>query len=121
MTWKFTPGLSNPADILSRDGDPKDIMQNCLWCRGPGYLKDNCYYFQLIDVEFPLSKIEQVTQTSNISPENYMMPFSTKYSNINKMQRIKSYILKFNSNCKKLSTNTNFVTVSELQNSFFSL
>ncbi|KAL0859999.1 hypothetical protein ABMA27_010314 [Loxostege sticticalis] len=117
MTWKFIPGLLNPADILSRGGDPKDIENNILWWHGPDYLKDSCYNFQSLDIAYPYPTFEQLSHISNIPFDDCMMPFFTKFSSITKMQRVMSYVLRFINKCRKLPVNNDLITVSELQNS----
>lgn len=106
MYWHFTPGLLNPADILSRGSDPQNIAENFLWKHGPDYLTDcDTYNLYLSEVEkpFPIYSDECDTCLAVVD-EIPILPFFEKYSSLYKTIIVMAYVLRFINKCKKKIT-----------------
>jgi hypothetical protein len=96
--WRHISGKVNPADILSRGAFPEEIVNNHLWFSGPEFLKlDECMWpksdrINNIVQNGPETRVAMLTTTRKILPE---MPVLTKYSDLNKLQRVMAWVLRF--------------------------
>lgn len=109
MKWYHTPGVFNPADILSRCVSPSDLHKNKLWWQGPDYLhcEDNNNY------NLYTSIIEGPMQSNSVET---VPPLFIKYSSLYKMQRVICYIIRFINKCKGNAIETGNFTAKELKN-----
>jgi hypothetical protein len=120
--WRHISGKVNPADILSRGAFPEEIVKNYLWFSGPEFLKlDECMWpksdLNNIVQNVPETRVAMLTTTRKILPE---MPVLTKYSDLNKLQRVMAWVLRFihNANPKnKNKVSGSVLTVHEMRNS----
>ncbi|XP_041968345.1 uncharacterized protein LOC121725422 isoform X2 [Aricia agestis] len=132
-TWSYVPSKLNPSDILSR-GLRSDLIRDCkIWWDGPQFLeKDESFWPSL-----PKISKENLPETicnlsvTNSSKNNYenkitqslvnlsiLQNLIDKYSDINKLQRVVAYILRFIYNLKNKNNKIKgFLTCTELQNS----
>lgn len=109
--WNYVNTIENPADCLSRGVEPQELKENSLWFHGPQYLQNINYVHCPLestkprDVELPelkrLSPASYVCSTIN----NHFKDFIEKYSDVEKMTRILSYVKRFLFNCKKQNVN----------------
>ncbi|XP_063989941.1 uncharacterized protein LOC135169136 [Diachasmimorpha longicaudata] len=92
--WRHIPGVSNPADALSRGQSPSSFMSNELWKTGPSWLIEAEDNWPANPITEPVedSEVKRVTvmRTSLIDTTLF-----EKYSSINKLKRIIAYLLRF--------------------------
>jgi hypothetical protein len=120
--WRHISGKVNPADILSRGAFPEEIVNNHLWFSGPEFLKlDECMWpksdLNNIVQNVPETRVAMLTTTRKILPE---MPVLTKYSDLNKLQRVMAWVLRFIHNANPKNKNKlsgSVLTVHEMRNS----
>ncbi|CAH2084582.1 unnamed protein product [Euphydryas editha] len=115
FNWGYIQSSNNPADLLSRGNDPHKMQSQSLWWHGPAELKDKTFVHQTaVCSETPISNDLEV-KVCNVQQEYSLME---RFSDINKLQRVLAYMLRFYENCKnkqiKLQGN---LTPQELQNS----
>lgn len=105
--WNYVKSSENPADCLSRGMSPKLLETNVgrLWFHGPEYLQGARYTHpkKLDKIEVNnIPELKPVTQTCNTCNKvNTLVSVLDKYSNIEKLTRIISYVKRFINNCKK--------------------
>jgi len=103
--WGHVRGEDNPADCASRGINSISFMNHHLWWCGPEWLNDGVptplgYYDQP-----QADDIQQSVETKVISHTTTTTDFnlSHKYSNIHKLLRVTAWIMRFATNCRKLS------------------
>ncbi|KAG7295220.1 hypothetical protein JYU34_022191 [Plutella xylostella] len=122
MSWHFTPGLLNPADILSRGADPLDLVNNTLWKQGPDYLEGNNYNFHLAHIEEPFQCTESIDTVCVTNVEDKVIhPLFEKYSTLYKTIRIMVYVLKFIKICKKKTVNLGQISIGDFREALNSI
>ncbi|KAL0861810.1 hypothetical protein ABMA27_009282 [Loxostege sticticalis] len=107
--WGYVNTTDNPADCLSRGMSPNLLETEVgqLWFHGPQYLKNieykHCNSQQAISVtDIPeLKSISQTCCNTSCSNTNSLYDFIDKYSDIEKLARIMSYVQRFIYNCKQ--------------------
>lgn len=117
MIWHHTPGVLNPADILSRGVNPQELHNNKMWWQGPDYLqeiKTDCNSYT-VKLEFPIqcNITENICHT--ITNNDNTLPLFTKYSSLHKMLRVTCYVLRFINKCKRIPNNVGNLTAKEFQ------
>lgn len=110
-TWKFVESAKNPSDLISRGIMPHMLASNSLRWEGPDFLNNfgfssfNCD-FRKNDVEEPVAEL--AVNTVVFLTKSDLIVF-TKYSNLVKLQRVITYVLRFINNVRykqrKLSGN----------------
>ncbi|XP_047991558.1 uncharacterized protein LOC125242543 isoform X1 [Leguminivora glycinivorella] len=119
MSWKYTPGLLNPSDILSRGADPQEIINCRLWRHGPDYLTEgNEYNFHVSEISPPLCSIELPSSDEHVAlsatvNDNVIDPFFERFSSLFRMIRVTVYTLRFINKCKGKSGSSNLISVKE--------
>lgn len=119
MLWKYTPGLLNPSDILSRGADPQEIIDCKLWLHGPDYLiEGNEYNFHLSEISPPPCSVQYHNSDEHIALsatviDNVIDPFFERYSSLFKMIRVTVHILRFINRCKGKLVSSNLISVKE--------
>ncbi|XP_043483451.1 uncharacterized protein LOC122511943 [Leptopilina heterotoma] len=100
-TWRHTPSLSNPADMLSRGIAVQDILENKLWWNGPSWIIDkNQWPSQPITIEPDLSEMK-VSLT--VTKEEDIFLLSSNYS---KLINIIAYCLRIKRFSQLLKSNS---------------
>lgn len=121
--WSYVTTGQNPADCLSRGVKPSELQNHPLWWSGPQEMSNSNYNFNDCSFEVPSdlpeikpsAMIETVCAVSQASNEVFFDTFITRYSDINKAQRVLAYILRFCKNIKPNSDkiNQDFISYSE--------
>lgn len=125
--WHFTPGVFNPADILSRGCEPMDISDNSLWRHGPNYLLEcNNYSLYLANVEKPFQPVSisdtPYTQCTVTIKNDAIEPIIEKYSSLYKTVRIMAKVLRFINKCRKgSSVSSTEISVGEFRKALSSI
>lgn len=107
--WNYVKSSDNPADCLSRGMSPKllETQVGRLWFHGPEYLQspDYSHHKSLDKIEVNnIPELKPLTQTcSACNKVNTLNIVLDKYSNIEKLTRIISYVKRFINNCKKVN------------------
>lgn len=119
--WLHVKGAENPADVLSRGSDPNKLRDNHLWWHGPQYLGDVNYTHLQEIPENITSDFETSDEGSEVhcllsNVESNVFDILERYSDLNKLQRIISYIYRFYQNCKNPSNKNieKYLTPKEL-------
>ncbi|XP_049868002.1 uncharacterized protein LOC126368160 isoform X1 [Pectinophora gossypiella] len=126
--WLYVNTQENPADLVSRGvDDPRVLASSTLWWNGPAFLQHREYSFN--------NKIQSPTELPELKPQaedadhgavilsctldqsQVLDMMIRNISDINKMQRILAYILRFCHNSKPTNTKikTKFLSSNELQ------
>ncbi|XP_064090844.1 uncharacterized protein LOC135204626 [Macrobrachium nipponense] len=89
---RYTPSKDNPADILSRGSNSKDLAQNSLWWNGPKWL---------LTGDYPQSLANEILSGPKfVHPPTPLIDIP-RYSNLGKLKRIMRSILLFLNKCSK--------------------
>lgn len=127
--WSYVSTSVNPADCLSRGVQPHELDGHPLWWTGPSFLLDSSYQLPRGN-EFDLptnlpdlkagcngSEFSGATVCSDFEANSSLcLDFLDKYSDINKMQRVLAYVLRFCSNLKSNKNKANYLLTEELNN-----
>ncbi|KAJ8713648.1 hypothetical protein PYW07_014018 [Mythimna separata] len=132
-TWSYVPSRDNPADLVSR-GLKADLISECsLWWSGPQFLLNNekdwpampnksvkldlpeVISSNFIDHSF-LTNSQNHVHSSHINP-SFIHTLLHKYSNLNRLQRVVAYILRFVYNLKNKTKLQSPLSNQELQDS----
>ena len=122
--WRFVPGIQNPADCASRGLSVDQLVDFPLWWNGPEWLSQHQLpVFQTNPT--PNMDIEEKSKsvlTHQVSQQPYNSIF-LKYSCINKLKRVMSYVLRFRFNCgvKVNLRRIGELTTTELTNTMLTL
>ena len=111
-TWSFTPSGDNPADLLTRGLSADQLKSSILWTCGPDWLLDRSTWPTWTPTSALHLQAEEealrtpVTQHTEDSTENEPCVLSSidtsRYSNINCLLAVTSYILRFVHNLRKV-------------------
>lgn len=103
FNWAYINSVENPADCLSRGILPHELVSHPLWWSGPSILHSSEYDSKNLS-ELPLDGDLPETKSESsclrvfvftLPEEQICLDFLNKFSDINKMQRILAYILRF--------------------------
>lgn len=122
-SWLYVPSLLNPADLASRGLRADKLLSSSLWWSGPQYLLEGTSSWP----QFPNSNHHDVNLPETVSchhvdvvnkTDNLISSLFPKYaSNLNKLQRMIAYVLRFCNKCKKQESACGSLSSSELNNS----
>ncbi|XP_047032788.1 uncharacterized protein LOC124639459 isoform X3 [Helicoverpa zea] len=130
-TWSYVPSRFNPADLVSR-GLKADLISECsLWWSGPEFLLNDETHWPAMPNKAMKQDLPEVI-TSNFTDHSFLTDTQKhaqhtntslihtllhKYSNINRLQRVVAYILRFYNNVKNKIKDKNPLSIKELQDS----
>ena len=111
--WSYTPSSDNPADLLTRGISTQQLLSSQLWLQGPHWLisksewpkwsPTSVLHLQLVDRETTTIPEEEnlcTTDIQGITGIHNTVDLS-RYSSINKLLAVTSYILRFVHNARK--------------------
>ncbi|XP_049875316.1 uncharacterized protein LOC126373281 isoform X1 [Pectinophora gossypiella] len=119
-SWQYINTAENPSDCLSRGLQPQELKDHHLWWNGPLFLHNKDYNFQsILDMPTYLPEVKcsdnKVVCNTTTTLDTNVYEKLKKFSNINKMSRVFSYILRFCNNLKKDAVKqTGFLSTAEL-------
>ncbi|XP_059055449.1 uncharacterized protein LOC131849394 [Achroia grisella] len=97
--WSYVKTSDNPADLLTRGIDPHKLQSNYLWWHGPKDLINNKFCHTPADCSYPIVNHEPELSVNVYCIDPSVFDLFQKISDINKLQRVISYILRFKNNC----------------------
>lgn len=108
--WKYVPTNLNPADLVSRGLDAHLLSQSSLWWTGPPFLQMNEKSWPVSPniTKIDLPESIQCLHIHSASETNLIINLLNKFSNLNKIVRIVSLVLKFIYKTRKIS-HDNFI------------
>ena len=111
--WSYTPSSDNPADLLTRGISTQQLLSSQLWLQGPHWLisksewpkwsPTSVLHLQLVDRETTTIPEEEnlcTTDIQGITGIHNTVDLS-RYSSINKLLAVTSYVLRFVHNARK--------------------
>uniref|UniRef100_A0A8D8T1R1 Integrase catalytic domain-containing protein n=1 Tax=Cacopsylla melanoneura TaxID=428564 RepID=A0A8D8T1R1_9HEMI len=113
--WRHVTTDKNSADPASRGLVPSQLVNNGLWFKGPAFLK-----LPIEEWPQPLTNIEQ--QVLELKPSTSLMahievnPLITaveKFSSLNELKRVFSYVLRFIDGCRKRRATSAYLSLAE--------
>lgn len=121
--WHHVNTADNPADILSRGLEPRDLLLSTMWWSGPAWLKLDKLSpgtFKILE-ELP----ELVHQNSRVFLSRNLKPFDifSRFSSFYKLIRITSICLLFINNCRSRTNRKtlNSINANDLKTSKLTL
>ncbi|UYV72999.1 hypothetical protein LAZ67_10001432 [Cordylochernes scorpioides] len=119
--WMHVKGEDNPADLASRGTSLDQLLDHELWWHGPPWLKTTSQpYNDAIPVINEKCLSERRIKTNLFVKKNISYPFITRYSSLNKLERITGWIFRFFYNCRKLlrREKSGALSIEEIETSF---
>ncbi|KAJ8975109.1 hypothetical protein NQ317_017877 [Molorchus minor] len=99
--WRHIRSGDNPADIISRGIDPKDLLDCKLWWNGPSFLyNDESLWPDPLFLK--VNDVPELRKTQMSFQINVAVPIVdfARFSKLSRLQRTVAYIKRFISNCK---------------------
>ncbi|XP_050315300.1 uncharacterized protein LOC126749647 [Anthonomus grandis grandis] len=102
--WNYVNTHENPADLLSRGLDPKNLISNTLWWHGPHWLVSSEEEWPTKSLE--ISNIIDDSERRIEKPISFMATASSfdlleRFSTLTKLQRVTAYCYRFFKNCRE--------------------
>lgn len=118
--WSHVKTKENPADLITRGVNAKDVLNNDLWWNGPIWLSmfdstKHQFKFEVPKIIPELKSNKSCALVSNIVKQNDLF---LRYNSLLKLKRVVTYCFRFYYNAKQKSTelrNTEKLTVNELE------
>ncbi|XP_036145656.1 uncharacterized protein LOC118646575 [Monomorium pharaonis] len=121
--WRHVRSSDNPADLISRGTNLKDLQQCKLWWEGPNWLSkfDNYVENELESITLSQDETEIVEseQKSELQvlvslngADRAISRLLSNYSSLSKIERILARIMRFIYNCKASRVNRNYDSIS---------
>ena len=115
------PTKQNPADIVSRGADVKDL-RNSVWFEGSSFLLHYSSKWPISE-HFELKENQNFSQARKASvffavegTSNCLVDMKSKYSSYDKVLRVTCFVLRFTDNLRKRKSNQSIIpTATEMQ------
>ncbi|XP_044747143.1 uncharacterized protein LOC123308514 [Coccinella septempunctata] len=120
--WGHVPSESNPADIISRGINPKELMECKLWWNGPVWLSREKSFWPKTDI-LPQSEIPEIKKTDLtliIMTDSQDISIIDRFSSLTKLHRVIAFCQRFINNSKISIPENRFagkLSKSEIDNS----
>jgi hypothetical protein len=106
-TWRHVPTQSNPADLISRGGEPSTLSTSTLWWKGPQWLTQEPSSWPAAEFNTPLENLEiRNVHTAVQPPEDIIQ----RFSKLNRLIRVIAYCRRFINNCIHSKANREFAS-----------
>ncbi|XP_062711250.1 uncharacterized protein LOC134289447 [Aedes albopictus] len=118
--WRHVPGVTNPADLISRGISPNNILGNDMWWHGPTWLLQNPESWPKTVKNTPEEELEKrrnVVACTSSKESGFISDFLAKFSSFTRLIRMTAYWLRFLNNlrCSADEKRTGYLTSRELQ------
>lgn len=119
--WFHVRTSDNPADCACRGSKPSEFLSNSLWWKGPSWLSCNSETWpnsslNVSDLEDIVLSEERKLVLNIVSESDSLDLLLTRFSSLDKIQRILVYCSRFIHNCKnKKSSNFGVIQPDELE------
>ncbi|XP_036145895.1 uncharacterized protein LOC118646638 [Monomorium pharaonis] len=121
--WRHVRSSDNPADLISRGTNLKDLQQCKLWWEGPNWLSKFDNYVENKLESITLSQDEtEIVESEQKSELQVLVSLNgadraiscllSNYSSLSKIERILAIVMRFISNCKASQINRNYDSIS---------
>ncbi|XP_072394935.1 uncharacterized protein [Diabrotica undecimpunctata] len=125
-SWHYINTKENAADIASRGIFPEFFLESQLWFQGPQFLRQHpdLWPNDSTDEVIELPELKRSVHVSLHSTvqNSWITNFITRFSNLHKMKRVFSYVMRFIRNIKnKTRAPSLLLTVHETNDSFLLL
>ncbi|XP_055543002.1 uncharacterized protein LOC129728580 [Wyeomyia smithii] len=122
-TWHHVPGLSNPADLISRGVTPEVLIENSLWWEGPDWLKqekDQWPQGQENLSEGALEGRRIAAAVVAVNENGFMHEYIARFSSYTRLLRVTAYCLRLKARAMPRE-NGCFITTAELREAEFAI
>ncbi|XP_036142109.1 uncharacterized protein LOC118645343 [Monomorium pharaonis] len=115
--WRHVKSSDNPADILSRGLNPRELASSSIWWHGPTFLQQSDELWpnsEFVRTTKNLPEQRQCHAAIAVFENNIVNELLNRHSTLNKACRILSYCLRFSKPYRKFAS-TNFISHQETQ------
>lgn len=118
-SWRYVPTAFNPADLISRGVDARDLISSSLWWFGPNFISKS-------EVHWPTLKVNSTNDLPEIKSHTAILrePIIeiARFSSFKRLQRCLAYVFRFIFNTRyPKGKRTGILSVDELRVSFYNL
>ena len=110
--WRYVPTKENPADLLSRGLKAKDCVRNVFWLQGPAFLLQDEKGWPARRIKTKTMKDEELKKNIRNEQEEEQAYFNnsernlnrldpSRFSNLDRLIRIRAWVQRFCSNIKE--------------------
>ena len=104
--WKHCPRIQNPADLLTRGIQARELMDSHMWMHGPKWLEETCPEYQKdsdfeINTDFETDEMKRNPTDTVLTTVVHNIPALMeydRYSDFCKVVRIMTWVLRFVNN-----------------------
>lgn len=119
-SWRYVPTAMNPADLISRGVDAKNLLSMELWWSGPSFLRQNESKWPLLK-ECVVNDLPELKTFTSIVNNNNLIDFNN-FTSFNKLRNLIARCRRFIFNMKHPNNKrVGTLTADELRESFHSL
>ncbi|XP_049869025.1 uncharacterized protein LOC126368869 [Pectinophora gossypiella] len=116
-SWRYVPTSQNPADLVSRGVDPREIANSVMWWQGPSFLQqeESLWPEANLEEESELPEVKVLATVVGEAPLDL-----TRISRLSVAQRAYARVLRWFHNAKRSNANnqlTGSLSALELNNS----
>lgn len=101
-TWSHVRPQENPADIISRESSPIDLIENQLWWNGPSWLckRQEEWPKEERNPDTEVAEQHRVAANVAINAREYSVVDIERYSSFSRLIRVYAFCRRFYKNCK---------------------